>query len=187
MLLSRILQGLLTRAQARQLGLLALTTTLLGASITSADDADSMYKSIDANGNVTYSDTPSGKKIEPVDLPQINTTPAVETGRHVRSAPEPESPRYSISITSPQQEAQVLPGQRTLNISTEISPEASRGYTTQLLLNGTPYGPAQQGNNFSISEITRGEHQIAAVLRNEKGRVIARSNNVTVYVLRARR
>ena len=58
----------------RLAGLLAV----VGIAATSYIVADSVYKSVDENGKVTYSDAPTGKKIDPVDLPQINTAPAVK-------------------------------------------------------------------------------------------------------------
>ena len=145
--------------------------------------ANEIYKVVDENGKVTFSDNPTGTKIESVDLPQINMTPAVE--------PKPYTPHkkdnktfHNIRITSPSDKTQILADQRDLTITAEAIPGLSNGFSAQLYVNGMPYGGAQSYTSFFISEITRGEHTINAVILDPKGKVVARSNTITVYVFR---
>lgn len=145
--------------------------------------ANEIYKVVDENGKVTFSDNPTGTKIESVDLPQINMTPAVD--------PKPFTPRkkdhktfHNIRITSPSDKTQILPNQRDLTVTAEALPGLSNGFSAQLYMNGMPYGEAQSYTSFFINEITRGEHKINAVILDPKGKVVARSNTITVYVFR---
>lgn len=145
-----------------------------------------IYKSIDSNGNITYSDIPSGKELNTLDLPHINATPEVKEQQVFTSAPKPEPVSYSVNITSPSQGQEVLPGQRNLSVSASVSPYLPSKYSLQLFLDGKPYGKPQAQGQFMIPNITRGERKLFVALRDKSGRQISRSNNITVYVFRAR-
>lgn len=156
---------------------------LLGAGPALAE----IYKSVDANGKITYSDIPSGKELNTLDLPHINETPPVKEQQIATSAPEPEPVSYSVNITSPSQGAEILPGQRNLGISASVSPYLPSEHTLQLFLNGSAYGKPQKGGQFVIPNINRGEQTLHVALRNKNGQQISRSGKVTVYVFRAKR
>lgn len=146
--------------------------------------ANEVYKSVDENGKVTYSDAPTGKKIDPVDLPQINTTPAVEPKPYNAPAPKQAAPQYRVAITSPSNGAEILAGQRDLSVSARVEPPLDDGYSAQLFMNNSPYGGAQPSTSFVITEIIRGEHQLSVAILNPSGKIVARSSSVTVYVRR---
>lgn len=160
-----------------------LLTGAIGLSLSTISNADTVYKSIDANGRITYSDVPTGQKIDPVDLPHINTTPAVEPQTYIPSAPAVAT-HYSVAITSPQNGFEVLPGQRNLSVAADVVPGLTEGASAQLWMDNQPYGSAQTSASFTVNEITRGEHQLVVVVLNAQGRVVARSGAVTVYVRR---
>ncbi|WP_053982024.1 DUF4124 domain-containing protein [Marinagarivorans algicola] len=147
--------------------------------------ANEVYKSVDENGKVTYSDNPIGTKIEEVDLPIINSAPAVE--------PQPYTPttrasreQSSVIITSPSDKTQVPAGQRDLVVSAEANPPIGSGFSAQLYFNGKPFGPAQADTHFVIKEIIRGEHTLSVAVLNPRGKIISRSKSITVYVHRPR-
>lgn len=166
----------------------SLLVTLSLASLLAAGTsyANGVYKTVDENGRITYSDTPTGKKIDPVDLPQVNTQPAVTPQPYLppTTPKKDQQAQYRVSITSPANETQVLPGQRDLSVAADISPELGEGFSAQLYMNGQPYGGAQPSSSFVISNIYRGEHRLSVAVLNPSGRVIARSAPVTVYVIR---
>lgn len=165
----------------RLAGLLAV----VGIAATSYIVADSVYKSVDENGKVTYSDAPTGKKIDPVDLPQINTAPAVKAKAYTPPAPKQQATQYRVGIVSPTNGSEILAGQRDLSVMAEVQPALGNGYSAQLYMNNSPYGGAQPSTSFVITEIIRGEHQLSVAILNPSGKVVARSGSVTVYVRRA--
>lgn len=146
-----------------------------------------IYKTVDENGNVIFTDNPHGEKVEEVELPPVNTQPRYTSGKPKKSkkftykAPT----KYDISITSPADQTQVLSGQRDLTVIARIAPKLFPGHKIQVLLNGTPFGPSSTKAQITLKEIYRGAHQIQAAVVNDKGKVISRSNAVTVYVRRA--
>jgi hypothetical protein len=145
--------------------------------------ADNVYKSVDANGNITYSDVPAGQKIDPVDLPHINTTPSIESQPYTPPVPAVVT-HYAVAITAPQNGFEVLPAQRNLSVVADVTPSLVEGASAQLWMDNRPYGSSQSSASFTINEITRGEHQLVVVVLNAQGRVVARSDAVTVYVRR---
>jgi hypothetical protein len=146
--------------------------------------ADTVYKSTDEKGNVTYSDVPNGKKIDPVDLPQINTTPSVQPQPYTPAKAKDLSQAFNINIVSPADGTEILAGQRDLSVVASVSPSLPSGFSAQLLMNDVPYGGAQPTPSFVITEISRGQHQLSVVIYNPSGRIVARSRSVTVYVQR---
>lgn len=164
----------------RLAGLLAV----VGITAASYVIADSVYKSVDENGRVTYSDAPTGTKINPVDLPQINTTPPVKAKTYNSPAPKQQAAQYRVSITSPSNGAQILAGQRNLTVAANVQPALGNGYSAQLYMNNSPYGGAQTSTSFVITEIMRGEQQISVAILSPTGKVVARSGSISVYVLR---
>lgn len=148
--------------------------------------ASPVYKSVDANGKVTYSDAPTGKKIEPVDLPLINQTPSVSPQPYTPSQGNgPMEATFLVNITSPAQGAYVPPGQRDLTVSASISPALSAGYVARLMHNGAPSGPPQASSTFTLLNIARGAHALRVVIFSPEGRAVASSPTVTVNVIRA--
>ena len=166
--------------QIRLAGLLAV----LGITAAYPVIADSVYKSVDANGKITYSDAPTGTKIDPVDLPQINTTPAVKASVHNSPAPKQQAASYRVSIVSPSQGSEILAGQRDLSVMADVQPALGNGYSAQLYMNNSAYGGAQPSTSFVITEVARGEHQLSVAILSPTGKIVARSNSVTVYVRR---
>ena len=55
----------------------------------------------------------------------------------------------------------------------------------QLTLDGQPYGETTRNNSFVVREIPRGEHNIRVNVINLEGKVLASSDSVRVFVLRA--
>lgn len=146
--------------------------------------ANDVYKVVDENGKVTFSDNPTGTKIESVDLPHINTAPAVDPQPYTPPATKETSIKHSIRITSPGNKAEILAGQRDLTVTAEAKPPLSDGFSAQLYMNGTAFGGAQPSTSFVITEIMRGEHSINVAILNASGKVVARSRPITVYVRR---
>jgi hypothetical protein len=148
-----------------------------------------IYKTVDENGNVTYSDTPK-EKADAVDLPQINTQPAIQ----VRTRPgtdtseeenqEPAPKRYQVRILSPGMGLQVPMGQQDVPVNVLIAPNLHKNHRMQLFVNGQPYGPASQSNQGVLKNIYRGEHRLHAAVVTRKGKVISQSSPITIFVQR---
>lgn len=139
-----------------------------------------IYKTVDENGKVTYSDKMTSDKSEKVETKQLNTLPATQPTVPVRKTTRKTSVpnNYDIRIVQPSNNFHVNPGQRDLTIQVTTVPHIYTNHRLQISDNGAPI----QGT--VIKEITRGSHVIVAMVIDERGRVISESEPVSVFVHR---
>lgn len=148
-----------------------------------------VYKTVDENGNVTYSDNPNnapGSSTEKIEVEPVNIVPAGKrmtlTGAPVQRNITNQA-QYVVNIISPTNEYSVPPGQRDLIIAVQTNPALRRGYQIAYYMNGELLGKSTN-NNYSITEIIRGEHTLSAEVIDSQGKVLGRSEPVIVYVHR---
>jgi len=146
--------------------------------------SEDIYKTVDENGNVQYSDQIPPEKTEPIDLPIINVQPAVVP--RVRLSPPPVEDPTAIQawISSPDNEHVVNPGELSFSVSAGISRDLLEGEYTQLLINGSVYGEDSKNLSWVIDSLTRGEYLLQVQIVAE-GAVSAASDSRVVYVQRA--
>ena len=123
-----------------------------------------IYKSVDRDGNVTFSDRPpsGSEEAEAVELKPLNTAPAPE------ALPEPSSRREK--------------GNLTVNVAVE--PPLSGGEHLQLYLDGTPQGEPQRANQWQLEGLPRGGHDLRVDRLGMRGEVRASSDTIRFYVMR---
>ena len=154
-----------------------------------------IYQSVDAAGNVTYSDAPHNKKTTEVTLPPSNayraptpvsaTLPAeTATAPATDNASPAEHKEYSrLEITRPDNE-QTIQNQPTISVTVAVEPELQKGDTLRLLVDGTPVA-TQTDTSFSIAILDRGTHTLQAELVDAQGNNILQSKSIIIYVQRA--
>ena len=151
-----------------------------------------IYKSVDRDGNVTFSDRPpSGREeAEAVELKPLNTAPAPEalpepSSRREKAGDEGAAAEPDIRVTSPQPD-QVVPigdlGNLTVNVAVE--PPLSGGEHLQLYLDGTPQGGPQRANQWQLEGLPRGGHDLRVDRLGMQGQVRASSDTIRFYVMR---
>lgn len=162
-----------------------LLLTLLLLPLTSGAQ---IYKTTDAQGNVTYSDKPqNGTSTEEVQLPQVNTTPPPPDRPEPLSPPAPEEPAatdYKLAITSPPNETTIPMGPGNFSVSATVSPSLTEGRLLQLYLDGSPWGDPQVSDTWSLTNVFRGAHDLTVGVIDSEDTQLASSEPVRVYVLR---
>ncbi len=147
-----------------------------------------IYQTIDEDGNVSYTDKPpQGQKSEQVKLPPTNTAPAIKptAPAGTKKGGKDKSPSdYSISISSPGNDAQIPTGQRDVSVNLSLSPALHKDHKVQLMVNGAPFGDSFSGTSGTLKEIYRGSHQISAAVIDSNGKTISVSDSVTIHVQR---
>lgn len=160
--------------------LTGLISFCLFAAIASAE----VYKSIDEDGKVIYTDNPRGNQsLEKVDLPSVNSQPAIHVPP-IDNTPKPEAIRPTIEIESPTSGTQVPTGQTEVLVSARIQPFLNANHRIRFIHNGKTIAKAARSSSLLLDNLHRGEHQISAQLTNKAGKVIARSKIVVFYVQR---
>lgn len=185
---------LITTHHSKNILLLLLTTLLatalmLLAFIATSPATAEVYRIVSEDGAVTYTDNPPADKssVEAIELPKINTQPALKTDQNKLEANKDTSGQgyQNISIVSPVQEYTVPPGQRTLLVQLALQPALKDGDAVQFMLNGQAYGPASSNLSITLTSLIRGEYHIQARIINSENKIVEQSNITTVYVKRA--
>jgi hypothetical protein len=158
-----------------------------------AVQADDIYRSVDRDGNVTFTDEPDTKAelIELEELPTYEAAPLpilpIET-----AVPEEEpvekvnKPKYKISITSPEQNQSIWAGGGILTATVSVQPElnSQRADKVQFKLDGKKVGEPQTGLTYSFENLDRGSHILAVSVVNNKGKILKTSKSVLFHVHR---
>lgn len=146
-----------------------------------------IYKTMDENGNVIYTDMKSrGVESKEVELKPITPIEKPRSTNFVpnsqRSKSPDESEYYSnFEITKPANEATVRNKQH-FSVQVMVQPKLQAGHKVRLLLDGEVV-ETKRGTVFTLENVERGAHTITAELLNDRKNVIKSSSN-TVYVHR---
>lgn len=150
--------------------------------------ATDVYKVVDENGNVSFTDQPpkdtTAGTVERVQLSSPNSaTPPPEMPEPAAPAPEPEAVAYETVITSPPDGTTMPMGPGNFVVSAMADP-ALGGDRLRLLMDGEPLGEPQTSRTWQLTNVNRGEHQLTVERVNSRGKVLDRSLPITVYVMR---
>lgn len=148
-----------------------------------------VYRHVDANGNVVYSDEPGqGSRI---DLKPITVVDPAEVESRSRPAQStttsPSAVDYDrFAITSPSNGETLPTGQGgNVQVQLAIEPELQPGDRVQLRVDGAVSQSPMHTSVFALSQLERGEHRIQAELLDTQGRVRLSTPAITLYVQRA--
>lgn len=151
--------------------------------------ADTVYKVVDEEGNVTFTDTPPSDAsaiVEAHSLLGTNITPAVSATQAAteQTARPDEVPRYVTRITSPASETTIPMGPGDFTVEADVSPNLETGEQLILMLDGKPVNAPQLASTWQLTNVFRGEHRLQIVRVTEEGEPQSKSPEHTVYVMR---
>lgn len=165
---------------ARTMRLLLYSALIFMTSAASAD----IYRSVDENGNVVFSDTPSegAEKIE-VKEAQTVDSPSTQPFRY-DPPPAEQPPRYqSLAITSPQDDQSVRANAGNVSVSMSVTPGLRGGDRLVLLMDGKQVASGSS-TSVSMDNVDRGSHTLQARVIDRNGKTLASSDPVTFHLLR---
>ena len=176
-----------------------LSLLLMTAGWSSAVQAK-IYKTVDAEGNVVFTDVPPNDQSKSVEMDRYNTyTPVVpvttpstpsadETNSRAADGEEPPAPtRYDkLTVVSPRNDEAVRAnsGDITINATVEPAIDNSAGHKLQVLLDGSVAGTSNS-SSVALQNIDRGTHQLSAQIVDANGKVLITSDTTQFHVLRA--
>lgn len=174
-----------TRSRLPISQIIGLSLVLLAAEVNAQ-----IYKYRDANGNMVFSDRkPAGAEsevVEEVSLPSTNAAPATET--RTPAAPSKSAteavPDYATTIISPANDSTIPMGPGNFTVSVAISPALAATERLQLLVDGSPAGAPQRSSGWELQNVYRGKHTLEVQRLDQQGKIVDRSEPVTVFVLR---
>ena len=151
-----------------------------------------IWKVVDENGNVTYTDKRPADGSEPMDLPELSV---IETDVQIpvadaadAAADEPKQltlremrRKYrDFKITAPAQEETFWGTANTVVVSWECSEEVPPEFRVVLTVNGNEQ--TVEANSSVALTLDRGEHTVQASIRDTRGRAIVTTEAVTFFV-----
>ena len=151
-----------------------------------------VYKVVDKDGNVTFTDQPPGDGSKPIKLAPINVIEAPE----YEKAPEPtdeedaaKEPSLSylrriyrdFAIISPEQEESVWKPDGPIVVAWSVRTALQPGMQVTLFLDGNRHSTTAQPM-IPLGGLDRGEHNVKAELRDSKNRIVATTEAVTFFV-----
>lgn len=155
--------------------------------------ADSkIYHWIDEQGKSHFSDTasPGTKEIsvhnQNLLVNSETTEPKAANELSIAVEEEKQSAiKYQATITSPLDDVALRSNEGTINIQVVTIPEKKNNHKLQLFLDGKALGEAQISPTISAQNIDRGTHQVQVQLLDENGKLLAKTQVVTVHLQRA--
>jgi len=152
-----------------------------------------VYKSVDAQGNVVYTDEPGGDA-KPVKLPPLSTVPAPRykssTQPTTQSSAELEQSAATnyqqISIVSPTQDATLRDNTGAVPVNVVLEPELNSvaGHRYRYYLDGQAQGKPTESDQISFANLDRGSHTVEAAVVDSAGQELIRSSSVQFFLHR---
>jgi hypothetical protein len=140
-----------------------------------------VYVWVDAQGVTHYSDQPhqGATKMKVEDAPTYASTPVggAGTGAPNRAAGEQ---KMECPIVSPTDQQMFM---NAWSVSGHVQVPKGPGYRVVLMLDGTVLpNAADGGGNFTLPQVDRGQHTLAAQVLDQSGQVVCESPSVTFFV-----
>lgn len=151
-----------------------------------------IYHWIDENGKAHFSDTaiPGTQEIQ---VKNNNLLPAEEVNMeqidsiaNQLSLPQQDDVEvsYQATIISPEDDKPLHSNEGTIEIHVETEPAKKNTHKLQLYLDGKKLGSPQISSTMRALNIDRGTHQVQVELLDEKNKVLAKTQVVTVHLQR---
>jgi hypothetical protein len=164
--------------------------TLLLLLLSFAINAD-VYRTIDKQGNVSFSDTASDNA-EKIELQPSYTYNPPEIVDLADDEPSPDSvetavPNYALVITSPSQNEALRENAGNITINSSITPELNIEREDKLIfsLDGQLKSEAQTASSYTFMNVDRGSHIAVVSVVDKTGKIIKSSKSLLFHVLRA--
>lgn len=174
-----------TLSHMKRLGLIALLTLVLPAWLSAQ-----IYRHVDEDGNVSYSDQP-GTDANEVQLEPVPTYEPRVPPRQPRSTSRPaaaeSAARYSrVRVVSPQHEAVVRANDNRVTVNVASEPALRDGHVYRLSMNGEIVGRGRE-QTFELTDVYRGEYRLVVEIVRGDDDVVAQSEPSVFYMLQASR
>jgi hypothetical protein len=149
-----------------------------------------VYKSVDAEGNVVYTDDPKGHG-EPVKLPPLSTVPppkyVISPAEATLPGSDSQAPAYeqlSIVMPTPDETLRDNTGGVTVKLALHPALDKAAGHRLQYFLDGQPQGEPGTADKAVFPNVPRGTHTVEVAVVDAAGNELQRSSSVRFYLHR---
>jgi len=156
------------------------------------------YKSVDEEGNIVYSDTPTPgaeqltpppiSTVESKPVPKKSVTEAQKSGEAgtEETVKKPPTKYSKFSIVTPNNNDTIWDSNGAVPVSLLLEPplDTENGHSVWVYVDGKAMVRKSQSMVQPLSGIDRGAHKIRAEIRDEKRKTVKRTQNITVHLKR---
>jgi uncharacterized protein DUF4124 len=143
--------------------------------------AGPIYKWVDENGVIHYSDQPH-ENAQKIQLGAVQTYKATHYAEPAAAATAAPPLSYKCAVTSPADQ-QTFPNADTVAVRAQVDPPQSEDAQIFVMLDGRMVtGQPTDGVQFMLNNVDRGEHNVSIVIRDLAGKVACQSPSVTFFV-----
>ena len=145
-------------------------------------DENQVYKSVDSDGNVSFSDAPTdnAEKIKVQTLPVINITPSPEISTYESPAKtEKDIPYSELVITSPQEDENIW-NQPVIAAQIKLQPGLKKNHKVSIILDGVIL--PGKGLSRSMENLNRGTHTLSSQIKDSQGKTVQKAAPVKFHV-----
>ena len=163
---------------------LSLATLLLGAA---SAVAQPIYRVVDENGTVTYTDQKPTDDAQPLDLPEISVISgnAPEAAALIeREGDAPGVEPFQMRISAPVDGVTVANPEGRIDIQFESNLEIPPAAQLVVFVNDQPQ-PPMRDLEMSLTDLQPGEYRLHGELQSPSGRKLAESQAIVVRLILA--
>ncbi|MEE8264011.1 MAG: DUF4124 domain-containing protein [Gammaproteobacteria bacterium] len=150
-----------------------------------------VYRWVDENGHVVYSDRPhpgaqalEKEEVQTVDVPPVEPiTPRSET----KESPKSGFAGYKrVAVVSPQNDEPVRENAGNVTVSVTLEPglQNKLGHKLALFVDGTQISEPGTATQFQLNNMNRGTHTLEAKVIGPDSKVIKSSSPIVFHMLR---
>ncbi len=143
-----------------------------------------LYKYVDANGMVHFTDQPPGKGAKPLVLD--GTRPAIAKKRWDDAAAVEivrKATRFAVHWTLPSPGQTYASAEEGLLVVVSVMPGLAKGLGINFEVDGKPQGSRPINDiKTTLHGIGAGKHQLVAILLNRNGSELARSTPISIEI-----
>lgn len=167
------------------LALIAMLSLLAFTTAADAQETTRVYKKVNPDGSITFTDEPPDEGAEAIDVQEVQTVPAGQPfQRPQATADQPQviETRYAdFRITRPTNEETFWNIGATLQVTVAMQDALKEGHMIRFLFNGTPVTQSRD-RSVVLSEVFRGQHTLQAQIVDNNGQTLASAGPVTFFV-----
>lgn len=161
-----------------------LLTTILFL-VTASSMAAEIYRHVDAQGRVTYTDQPT-ENTEPVALDPLNTLPATAAPA-AKAGPRPPGTPFagyqSLVLTGVENGAVLRNPTAPVTLGARMQPQLQPGHSLLIHHNGRQVN-ADNASSITVPDIERGSHTFRAEVLDADGQMLIQTYDLTIHVHR---
>lgn len=182
---------LITALQSNSGVALSLAASILCSVLSVSVAQAAVYKKVDADGNVSFSDVPD-KSAQVVNVTPLSTIPAMSPDLikktlgqgDTAATPAVDMSNYVLTINSPSPDQTFNRAEDAFAANVTVKPELRDGDRLVLLVDGKASNAKQDNPTVHTAEMDRGSHVFEARVVSARGKVLT-AKSVTFFVQQA--